>query len=315
MNPYKTRKIAKVIAIVLALAMILTSFSFVMLVPGLFGMGGSVVYAATYSDEELDQQMTNLKEYMQYIRENYKDNVDYDKLINGAYEGVINSLGDPYSVYYGASGEGDNFVQSVTGEYGGVGLSVENYDGKCRVVAPISGTPAEKSGIKSGDIVTKVDGVDISDKTLDDAVSLMRGEEGTKVTLTIDRNNQILTFSLTRAKIKNVSVIYKVLDGNIGYAQITSFDNDTNQEFAAALKALESQGIESLIIDERNNPGGLVSTALDIANQLMPRGPITHFMQKGAIVESYSADGKSDFDIPIVLLVNEGSASASEILA
>ncbi|MBP6492512.1 MAG: hypothetical protein KA282_06000, partial [Clostridia bacterium] len=145
MNPYKTRKIAKVIAIVLALAMILTSFSFVMLVPGLFGMEGSVVYAASYSDEELDKQMTNLKEYMQYIRENYKDNVDYDKLINGAYEGVINSLGDPYSVYYGASGEGDNFVQSVTGEYGGVGLSVENYDGKCRVVAPISGTPAEKS--------------------------------------------------------------------------------------------------------------------------------------------------------------------------
>lgn len=315
MDPYKTRKIAKVIAIVLALAMIITSFSFVMLVPGLFGMEGSVVYAATSDEENLDQQLVNLKEYMKYIHDNYKDTVDYNLLVSGAFEGVINSLGDPYSVYYGASGEGENFVESVTGEYSGVGLSVENYEGKCRVVAPLNGTPAEKSGIKSGDIITKVDGVDVTSKTLNETVTLMRGEEGTKVTLTIDRNGQVLTFTLTREKIKNVSVNYKVLDGKIGYLQITSFDNDSNQEFAAALTALKAQGIKSLIIDERNNPGGLVSTAMDIANQLMPKGPISHFMQKGTIVETYSADGTANLNMPIVLLVNEGSASASEILA
>lgn len=313
LNP-KTRKLAKVIALIVAIALIITSFSFVLVLPGLFGSTGSVVYAAAGGDS-LDQQIENLKQYIEYIQKNYKDDVSYDQLVKGAFAGVVDSLGDPYSVYYGASGEGENFVESVTGEYSGIGLSVEDYNGQCRVVSPIPGTPAEKSGIVSGDIIRKIDGTDISSKTLNEAVTMMRGEEGTKVTLTIDRSGKSMSFTLTRAKIKNISVFSKMLENNIGYIQITSFDNDTNKEFKKALAALEKQGIKSLIIDERNNPGGLVGTALDIADQLMPKGPITHFMQKGKIVETYSADGSSDFDLPLVLLVNEGSASASEILA
>ena len=313
MDPYKARKIAKVIAIIVAVAMIITSFSFVMFIPSMFGMEGSVVYAA--SNDDLDQEMENLKQYIEYIKKNYKDDITYDQLVQGAFEGVINSLGDPYSVYYGASGEGESFVESVSGEFSGIGLSVENYNGKCRVVAPIPGTPAEKSGVKSGDIITKIDGIDISSKTLDEAVSMMRGEAGTKVTLTIDRSGQALTFNLIREKIKNVSVNYKMLDGKIGYIQLTSFDNDSNVEFRLAKVALINKGATSLILDIRNNPGGLVNTALDIADQLMPKGPITHFEQKGIIKETYSADGESKLNIPMVLLVNEGSASASEILA
>lgn len=314
MDPRKTRKIAKVIALIVALAMIVTSFSFVMMIPGLFGRDGSVVYAAA-SEPDLDLEMEKLKQYMEYIHENYKDDIPYSQLINGAYEGVINSLDDPYSIYYGASGEGESFVETVTGEYSGIGLSVENYSGQCRVVAPIPGTPAEKSGIKSGDIITKIDGKDISTKTLDEAVSMMRGEAGTKVSITVSRNGQALSFNLVREHIKNVSVNYKMLDGQIGYIQITSFDNDSNTEFRMAKTALVSKGAKSLIVDLRNNPGGLVNTALDIANQLMPKGPITHFEHKGQIVESYYADGKSPLGLPMVLLVNEGSASASEILA
>ena len=314
MDPIKTRKIAKVIALIVAIAMIVTSFSFVLMLPGLFGTEGSVVYAAA-KDDDLELQMENLKQYIQYIQENYKDDVSYNQLVQGAFDGVVKSLGDPYSVYYGASGAGENFVESVTGEYSGVGLSIETYNGKCRVVAPIPGTPAEKSGILSGDIIIKIDGVDVASKTLNDTANMMRGEEGTKVTLTIERSGKAMGFTLTREKIKNVSVFSKVLGDSTGYIQITSFDNDTNIEFKAALRVLEKKGIKSLIIDERNNPGGLVSTAMDIANQLMPKGPITHFMQQGEIVESYSADGSSTFDLPLVLLVNEGSASASEILA
>ncbi|HML37377.1 MAG TPA: S41 family peptidase [Bacillota bacterium] len=314
MDPYKTRKIAKVIAIIIAVAMIITSFSFVILLPGLFGMEGSVVYAATAADDQ-DQQMENLKQYIEYVQKNYKDDVSFDQLIDGAYGGVIDSLGDPYSVYYGSSEEGKDFVEAVTGEFSGVGVSIEDYNGTCRVVAPIPGTPAEKSGIKTGDIITRIDGTDISKKTLEEAASMMRGDEGTKITLTIDRNGQALSFTLTREKIKNVSVNYKMLDGQIGYIQITSFDNDSNDEFRLAKKALMDKGAKALILDLRNNPGGMVNTALDIADQLMPAGPITHFEQKGQIVESYSADGKSKLTIPMVLLVNEGSASASEILA
>jgi len=313
LNP-RTRRIAKIIALIIALAMIVTSFSFVLMIPGVFGMKGSVVYAAS-ADAGLDREMENLKQYIKYIRDNYKDDVSYDQLIQGAYSGVIDSLGDPYSVYYGASGEGETFVETVTGEYSGIGLSVENYNGKCRVVAPIPGTPAEKSGIKSGDIVIKIDGVDISDKTLDEAVSMMRGEAGTRVTVTVDRSGQTLSFNLIREKIKNVSVNSRMLEGKIGYIQLTSFDNDSNVEFRKAKIALINKGAKSLILDLRNNPGGLVNTALDIANQLMPKGPITHFEQKGRIMETYSADGNSKLTIPMVLLVNEGSASAAEILA
>lgn len=314
MDPIKARKIAKVIALIVAIAMIVTSFSFVMMVPGLFGIEGSVVYAAA-RDEDLDHQMENLKQYIQYIQENYKDDVTYNQLVQGAFDGVVKSLGDPYSVYFGASGAGENFVESVTGEYSGVGLSIETYNGQCRVVSPIPGTPAEKSGIISGDIIKKIDGIDISSKTLNEAASMMRGEEGTKVTLTIERTGKTLSFTLTRDKIKNISVFSKVLDDSVGYIQITSFDNDTNIEFKLALRALLKKDIKALVIDERNNPGGLVSTAMDIANQLMPKGPIAYFMQQGEIVESYSTDGSSTFDLPLVLLVNEGSASSSEILA
>ncbi|HWQ77669.1 MAG TPA: S41 family peptidase, partial [Anaerovoracaceae bacterium] len=314
MDPRQARKIAKVIAIIVAFVMIVTSFSFVMLIPGLFGMEGAVVYAAS-SDTDLDQQLENLKEYIEYIQKNYKDDVTYEQLVDGAFAGVVDSLGDPYSVYYGSSLEGENFIESVTGEFSGVGLSLEDYNGQCRVVAPIPNTPADKSGIKSGDIVKKIDGIDITKKTLDEAVSMMRGEEGTKVTLQIDRDGKTLSFTLTREKIKNVSVNSRMLDDNIGYIQITSFDNDSHVEFRLAKVALVNKGAKALILDLRNNPGGLVNTALDIANQLMPEGPITHFEQKGKIVETYSADGNLELGIPMVLLVNEGSASASEILA
>lgn len=285
-----------------------------MMIPGLFGANGSVVYAAT-GDEDPDQQLKNLRAYIEYIKENYKDDVSYKQLISGAFEGVTNSLYDPYSVYFETNGQAESFVESVTGEYSGVGLSIEEYNGQCRVVAPISGTPAEKSGIKTGDIIIKIDGVDVSAKTLDETAAMLRGNPGTKVTLTIDRSGHVLTFPLTREKIKTISVHYKMLEDKIGYIQITSFDNDSHEEFAAALAALKKQGMKALILDERNNPGGLISTALSIANQLMPKGPIMHFEHKGTVTETYSADGTFKADYPIVMLVNEGSASSSEILA
>lgn len=310
----KTKRIVKIIAIIIALAMIVTSFSFIVFLPGMSGYKDGAVYAGTQSGE-LDKQLANLKKYIEYIQENYKDPVSYDQLVEGAYQGVINSLNDPYSVYYKTTEEAEAFVESVSGEFSGVGLSLEDYNGKCRIVAPIPGTPADNSGIKSGDIVTKVDGIDIAGKTLDEAANMMRGEVDTKVTITVDRAGQTLSFTLTRAMIKVASVSSKMLDGQIGYIQIASFDNDTNVEFRTAKMSLINEGAKSLIIDLRNNPGGYVNVAVDIADQLMPAGPIFHFEHKGQIVETYSAEGSKGPDMPIVLLVNEGSASASEILA
>lgn len=314
MDHNQARKIAKVIAIIVAVAMIITSFSFLMLIPGMYGREGAVVYAAT-KDDQLDREMEILKHYMEYVKDNYKDSVSYEQLVNGAFNGVIDSLNDPYSVYYGKTGEGQNFIESVSGEFSGIGVSVENYNGQCRVVAPIPGTPAEKSGIKTGDVITKINGTDISSKTLDEAVSMMRGEAGTKITITVSRNGQAFSFTLTREKIKNVSVFSKMLENKIGYIQLTSFDGDSDDEIEAALKSLEKQGMKALVLDVRNNPGGLVNTAVNIAQMLIPAGPVTHFEHQGKIVETYSVDGSAILKVPMVLLVNEGSASAAEILA
>jgi carboxyl-terminal processing protease len=293
MDPYKARKAAKIIAIVVAIAMIVTSFSFVILVPAMFGMEGSVVYAEEARVKEgwaVDPE--ELEQFILYIQKNYKDEITYEELVSGAFSGVIDALGDPYSVYYKSPDESESFIESVSGEFSGVGVSLEDYHGQCRVVAPIAGTPAEKAGILSGDIIIKVDDIDVQSKSLDEIVSMMRGESGTNVSVTVKRGDKVLVFHMVRDAIKNVSVKYELLEDNIGYIQITSFDKDTHLEFKAARISLANKGARAFIIDLRNNPGGLINPAVDIANQLMPEGPITHFAQKGTIVETLYASGQ-----------------------
>lgn len=312
MSPKMTKFVAKILAIILIVALVITSFSFVFFL----GTGDGAVYGATTKEQLLlDEQLDFLEDLMVDVKLNYKDEITYEELIEGAYQGVFEALGDPYSVYYPTEEESNSFVESVSGEFSGVGVSMEDVDGKCRVVAPIPGTPADKAGILAGDIITKVDGVDISSMDLNLIVLKIKGEAGTSVTLTIDRNGLTMTFPLTREIIKTNSVSFHMVEPTIGYIQIAQFDNDSHTEFRNAKLQLLSQGAKSLIVDVRNNPGGYTTVAADIANQLMPKGPITHYEQRGSIVETVSATGEGDLGIPIVLLVNEGSASASEILA
>lgn len=312
MNPNTVRKVAKIIAVVLVIAMVITSFSFV------FFLSDNllVVYGAEKKDKpDWDKELVFFKNLMVDIKTNYKDDITYEDLFNGAYHGIFEALGDPYSVYYESTEESDSFIESVSGEFSGVGVSLENQDGKCRVISPIPGTPAEKAGILSGDIIIKVDETDISGMSLNDAVSMIKGEPGTSVTLTINRSGTILVFELVREVIKTASVNYKLLEDGIGYIQIAQFDNDAHIEFRNAKLKLIAQGVKAFIVDIRNNPGGYTQAAVDIAEQLMPEGPVTHFEQKGKIVETVSASGEGDLGIPVVLLVNEGTASSSEILA
>lgn len=323
MDPYRARKVAKVIAFVIIITMVITSFSFVLFL----GSADSYVYAAETSpgltagtaqgentEAYLDRELVYLESLIKDIRENYKDSLTYEQLMQGAYKGLLSNL-DPYSVYYVSKKEGESFVETATGEFYGIGISVENYNGQCRVVSPIPGTPAEKAGILSGDIVTKVDDVDITKMTLDESVNLMRGPEGTSVSIVVQRSGMELSFTMLRAKIKTTSVNYKMLANNIGYIQITSFEGDTDVEFRLAMAAMKTQGAKSLIIDVRNNPGGLIDTAAGVAEQLMAAGPIVHFTQQGKTVDTISAAGAGNTTLKTVLLVNQGSASASEILA
>jgi carboxyl-terminal processing protease len=312
MNPKMTKIVARILAIILIAALVITSFSFVFFL----ATGDGAVYGATTKERLfLDKELDFLEELMIDVKSNYKDDISYEELVEGAYQGIFEALGDPYSVYYSTDEESDNFVESVSGEFSGVGVSMEDVDGKCRVVAPIPGTPADKAGIQAGDVITKVDGVDVFEMNLDSIVGRIKGEAGTKVTLTIDRNGLTLTFTLTREVIKTSSVSFRMVEPTIGYIQIAQFDNDSHVEFRNAKLQLISQGAKSLVVDVRNNPGGFTKVAADIANQLMPKGPITHYEQRGTIVETVSSTGEGDLGIPVILLVNEGSASASEILA
>ncbi len=186
------------------------------------------------------------------------------------------------------------------------------------MVAPIPGTPSEKAGVLSGDVVIGVDGKDVTAISLEQIVSLLKGTKdsaGTKVTMTVLRDGKTLSFSMVREKIKLTSVSYELLDDKIGYIRISQFDSDSHLEFKNAKLMLLAGGAKSFIVDVRNNPGGYVGTAADICQQLMPNGPIVHFQTQGEITETLYADGRGDLNMPVVLLVNEGSASASEILA
>jgi carboxyl-terminal processing protease len=312
MNPRTTKRIARIIAIITVAALVITSATFL----------GSMYWGASYgaspdvSDEAyLEERITVLEEYIREVQKQYKDEVDYETLLNGAYEGVIDILDDPYSEYYVVKDEGEEFVSDVLGSFSGVGLSLEAYDGEIRVVAAIPETPAGKAGIMTGDIVKSVNGVATRGKSMSDVILLIRGDEGTRVTIVFDRAGAELSYTLVREMIHMTSVDGKLLDDGIGYIRIMSFDEDSDAEFRKVKADLIAAGATSLILDVRNNPGGLVGTVVNVAEQLMPAGPITYFRHKGKLISVQRASGKNYTEMPIAMLINGGSASASEILA
>lgn len=252
------------------------------------------------------------------IIENYyvdKGTIDESKLAEGAAKGVAESLGDPYTVYWTPKEYEENMIQTE-GEYAGVGIIVEPLNGNIVVVSPIEDTPAYKAGIKSQDIIVKVDGKDVSGDKLDEAVSMMRGTPGTKVKITIYREGQNMPFDieLTRAKIQMKSVKGEMLDNKIGYIRISQFQLDTANEFKKALDDLKGNGMKGLIIDLRNNGGGLLDQCTKIADMLMGEGTIVYTIDYDNKKEVIPSD-KSKLDLPLAILVNGGTASASEIVS
>lgn len=305
------KRIVKAIALVIAIALIITSFSFVVFLPAAF----ADTKEDTSSREYLLNRLVEMQDYMEFLNKYYKDKVDYDKLMDAAMEGATESLGDPYSVFYKTDNESEKFVEAVSGEYAGAGITMQDVDGKHKVVAVNAAGPAIKAGVEVGDIITKIDGKDAASLTLDQLATLMRGEAGTKVTLTIDRAGQKKEISIIREIITTASISYEMLDGKIGYMLISGFDSDVATEFKMARAALVNKGAESLIIDVRYNPGGYIDGAVEIANEIIPKGYIAHFMNKGNVIETEKATGSAAPQMPTVLLVNEESASASELLA
>ncbi len=311
------RKVVKVIAIVIVVAMIITSLSFVVILPSLFGNKEYIVYGQEIgtSDQELAKQMDYLEGYLRFLKENYKDTVDYQIMIDGAFAGATDALGDKYTEYYKTEKDSSGFLEYVTGEFSGIGVTLEKDDQGAKIVSVFITAPAARAGIQSGDVVSKIEGVSVTGQSVEQISLKLRGLVGTKVVVTIKRGSQELNFTITREIIKATSVYPKMLENKIGYIQITNFDKDTDSEFEIALREIIGKGAESIIIDVRNNGGGLISTAVGVGNKLIRDGVIFHYSKQGKIEETQSASGTANYTLPTVLLVNENSASASEILA
>lgn len=249
-----------------------------------------------------------------YILENYYTDVDESELETWTYKGLFYGLDDPYSSYLTPS-EYEQMMISTTGEYSGIGVTITANDkGYIEVVSPTDDTPAYRAGIKSGDLIVKVNGTEYYGENLDIAASEMRGKAGTDVDITIYRNGEYIDLTITREHIVSVTVKHEMLEDNIGYIRISSFEESTSKDFALALKDIESQGAKAFVIDIRDNGGGLVDSCVSIADQLMDKATVAYIEDNHGNRDYYSTkDGKTK--LPFVVLINGGSASASEILA
>ncbi|AYO31175.1 S41 family peptidase [Biomaibacter acetigenes] len=270
--------------------------------------------------EKIDdlEKLKPVADVMKIIKAKYVKDVNDSSLVEGAIRGMVQSLEDPYSIYMNPA-EFEDFMISVNGSFEGVGISLgsDEKTGAVIVISPIEGTPAQKAGILPQDRIIKVDDVDIRGRSIDDVVRLLRGPKGTKVTLYIERPGikNLLKFELVRDNIRLKTVAYEMLDKNIGYIKITSFDSYTSDEFNNAITELKKKGVKGLILDLRNNPGGSLYESVKVADRILGKGLVvyTEDRNKNKLEEYYS--GESKLSIPLVVLVNENSASASEILA
>ncbi|MBF1051219.1 MAG: S41 family peptidase [Peptostreptococcaceae bacterium] len=244
----------------------------------------------------------------------YQDAQDVD-FTEGMKKGIVESLKDPYSRYMNAE-EFKKMMEDTTGNFIGIGVYIApKEDNTIVVISPIKSSPAEKVGIKSGDIISDVNGKKYDASTMQEAVKAMRGKEGEKVKIGIISSGKYKEYTIKREPIHQQTVSSKIIDKNIGYIQIIAFEEKTAEEFRKNYSDLKKQNIKSLIIDIRSNPGGMLDQVIDIANQILPKSTIMYTNNKNDEKNYMYSDDKESIKLPIVVLVNGGSASSSEILA
>ena len=256
-----------------------------------------------------------LASFRSVLEEKYMGEIADETLIEGAIKGYVSALGDPYTTYY-TKEEMDELMEETTGNYVGIGIymTLDLENNAIYVVKPMEGSPAEEAGIKAGDLITKVDGIEYSGEELDQASNAIKGKEGTKVKLEILSNGQTREIEVERRKIIVSHIVEKKFD-NIGYLLIEDFDGGCADEFEEKYKELEKQGIDRLIIDLRNNGGGVVNEAVDIADMLLEKDKtILITKDKKGNEEVKKCDNEASITMPVVVLTNGYSASASEIL-
>lgn len=246
----------------------------------------------------------------------YEDEIDTDKLAEGIYSGYTSALGDKYTVYYDED-ETKALMESTSGTFSGVGatLTKDADTSYATIVNVYEDSPAEKAGLKAGDILEKIDDHEVGDEQLDTVVSWIKGEKGTEVKITVLRDGEELELTATRDTIEVKTVSYEMKENQIGYIRVSEFDTVTYDQFKEALDDLENQGMQGLIVDLRNNPGGSLDTVTNMLRLLLPEGTIVSTKDKNGKKDEITCDGTHEFKKPMAVLVNQYSASASEIFS
>lgn len=272
-----------------------------------------IYYALGFNEQGFSNLMRFITAY-RFIETKYVNDTDDVKLIDGAIDGMVKSLNDPHSNYLSPKMY-KTLMEQTEGSFAGIGvvMGMDN-EQKIHIVGIMENSPGQKAGLQEGDEILAVDGVPVTQMAFDEVAAHVRGQAGTDVVLTIMRDNTNQDITITRDNIKLKTVGHKMLNNNIGYIQIVSFSEDTANEFNEAYNDLKNQGMKALVLDLRNNPGGLLTTCVEIAKKLVPKGEIVSIVDKQGNKETYSSSLEAP-EYPLVVLINKNSASASEILS
>ncbi len=309
---FKTYKIIMLVVLVAFITFLVTS-----IVMYQYFTNDSFGKSIVEKSEQTSDIAETLEDYRRIIDKYYLGDVDEEKLKEGAIAGYIKGLDDEYTEYISKEDMAD-YMADTTGNFVGIGVYMvqDTEANKIMVLSPIKGSPAEKAGLQPGDYIIAVDGVTYTGEQMTEASNKIKGETGTTVKLQIQRKDETLDIELTRENIKVNPVEGEVLENNIGYIEFSSFDDGTAEEFKAKFEELQAKGIKSLIIDLRNNGGGIVDEALEIANYILDKDSVILYevdKNNNETVEKTTDD--PIINMPIVILTNENTASSSEILA
>ncbi len=263
-----------------------------------------------------EQNIEKIEHFQDLLKTYYYEDVSDEELADGVLYGLMETVGDPYTCYYSPE-EMEDLTADLEGIFHGIGAYLEmDYDaGYAKISGIIDGTPASQADIKVGDYIVEVDGEDVYEMTLTDVVAKIRGEAGTEVVLTLNRDGEEMEVAVTRQNIETPTVKYELLEDGIAHITITEFNDLTTAQYVEAMTQMEADNAEGLILDLRGNPGGSLATVVEICEMMLPKGMIVYTEDKYGFRNEYKCDGKNEFKLPLVVLIDGGSASASEIMA